>query len=78
MSLNGMMLNQNESYNSYLVRFWRAEMGGEPKSGWQGEVESIQTGQKSQFTSLDSLYDFLQRDLQVIFVPLADDVSGED
>ncbi len=70
-----MMSNQSESYNSYLVRFWREDMGGDPKGGWQGEVESIQTGQKSQFTSLDSLYDFLQRDLQVIFTPLADDGS---
>jgi hypothetical protein len=52
---------KHESYHSYLLRFWQEDCGGEPDKIWRGEVESIQTGQKWQFNSLDDLFRFLRR-----------------
>lgn len=41
-------------YASFMVRLWR-----EPKSGsgtaWQGELESVQTGQTWRFQGVDAL-----------------------
>lgn len=48
---------QEISYASYLLRIWRE--GDEPEA-WQGEIESIQSGQKWRFVDLESLFDLLE------------------
>lgn len=46
-------------YKSFLLRLWQEEQA-ESLAGWQGEVESIQTGQKWSFVDLVTMADFLQ------------------
>ncbi len=49
---------KDQSYKSFLVRLWWENEGGEPEGGWQGEVESIQTGQKWQISDLETIFHF--------------------
>ena len=70
------MSKQPEVYNSYLVRFWREDGGGEPDGEWRGEVESIQTGQKWQFIKLETMAQFLNTGGQEL-TRIAEDAGGE-
>lgn len=72
----GEMANQPESYHSYLVRFWREDVGVEPEGEWRGEVESVQTGHKWRFDSLEAMAQFLNTEAQEL-TRLAEDTSGE-
>jgi hypothetical protein len=46
-------------YHSFLLRLWREEGVGAP-TPWQGEIESIQTGQKRGFSDLKTMCHLLQ------------------
>lgn len=52
-------------YASFLVRLWRsvepAPAGS--SSGWQGEVEHIQSGKRVSFGSINELWEFLHQPL---------------
>ena len=48
---------QETSYASYLLRVWRED---DEQEGWQGEIESIQSGQKWRFADLITMADFVQ------------------
>jgi hypothetical protein len=58
---------QETSYASYLLRVWREDDGQE---GWQGEIESIQTGQTWRFADLITMAHFLQA--QVLGKPVTE------
>ena len=49
----------DNDYASFLIRSWREDSEGDTFF-WHSELESIQTGQKWQFTDLQTLCDFLQ------------------
>lgn len=55
---------KHEPYLSYLVRFWWEDTGEEPHENWQGELESIQTGQKWQFSHFSNMVQFLQTQME--------------
>jgi hypothetical protein len=44
-------------YASYLLRVW---WEGEGREAWQGELESIQSGQRWRFADLEAMFDFLR------------------
>ncbi len=56
-------------YSSFLVRLWQEEEAGTPAT-WHGEVESIQTGRKWQFDSLELTIGFLR--IQILTDPTND------
>jgi hypothetical protein len=43
----------------FLIRLWSAEEGGEP--AWRASLESVSTGEKHGFASLDDLFAFLRQ-----------------
>ncbi|MBC8492368.1 MAG: hypothetical protein H8D43_01180 [Chloroflexi bacterium] len=51
------------TYVSFLVRLWRETNPErtEPVTGWQGEVEHIQSGQRWTFDTLDETLSFMRR-----------------
>ena len=53
-------------YASFLVRIWseRDRASAPPTEVWQGEVEHIQTSQRSTFDTLDELLALLHRRLE--------------
>jgi hypothetical protein len=54
------------TYVSFLVRLW-CETNPErtaPVTGWQGEVEHIQTGRRWTFSTLGELLAFLRRQVE--------------
>lgn len=53
------------TYISFLIRLWREEGIDQPTTGWQGEVEHIQTGQRWPFQGLDELFDLIRRQCQI-------------
>jgi hypothetical protein len=68
---------KHELYNSYLVRVWREDEGEGAEGGWRGEVESIQTGEKWQFTRLETMFRIFQEGNGNL--PRRDgDTNGED
>ena len=67
---------KHEPYISYLVRFWWEDTGGEPKEGWRGELESIQTGQKWQFSYLNDMVQFLQTQMEDNSSEISDQNGG--
>jgi hypothetical protein len=42
----------------FLIRLWPAEEGGEP--AWRASLESVRTGEKHAFASLEGLFVFLK------------------
>jgi hypothetical protein len=48
---------QDIRYASYLLRIWRE---GDDLERWQGELESIQSGQRWRFARPESMIGFLQ------------------
>ncbi len=64
---------QETSYASYLLRVWREGDGPET---WQGEIESIQSGQKWQFDSLELIIGFLQT--RILATPINDPDHKQD
>ncbi len=55
---------KSDLYQSYLVRFWQKAQGEEPTISWCGEMESIQTGQKWQFSSFTSMMQYFQKQME--------------
>jgi len=56
------------TYASFLVRLWREptlELP-EPATGWQGEVEHIQSGQRWEFDTVDEVLNFLRRQVTAL------------
>lgn len=53
-------------YASFLVRLWRAtgEDTTQAPTGWQSEVEHIQSGQRWTFQSLEDLQEFLRQETE--------------
>lgn len=51
------LVSEKLSYASYLLRVWRE--GDDPVT-WQGEIESIQSGQTRRFADLVTMADFLK------------------
>lgn len=47
------------TYRSYLLRLWREEQAGEP---WRASLQSVATGERQGFASLDGLFDFIRRE----------------
>ena len=50
----------------FLVRLWREPASEQPEqaAGWQGEVEHIQSGQRSSFEGLDQLFASIRRQVE--------------
>jgi hypothetical protein len=48
---------EQSRYQAYLVRMWR--VGGGPEFTWRASAEHVVTGEKSAFTSLSALFDYL-------------------
>jgi len=46
-----------EDYRSYLLRLWREEQA---PGAWRASLESVITGERRGFASLDALFDFLR------------------
>lgn len=46
------------SYLSYLLRLWREERG--EKIVWRASLESVQTGERCSFGTIDDLFHFLR------------------
>jgi len=46
-------------YQSYLLRLWQVK-AADGTATWQGEIESIQSGQKWQFDSLEVMVNLLR------------------
>jgi hypothetical protein len=46
-------------YRSFLLRLWQ-EGSEETSITWYGEIESIQTGQKWQFSDPESMFNFMR------------------
>jgi hypothetical protein len=59
-------------YASFLLRLWPTEEqdATEPKPGWQGEAEHIQTRRRWTFDSLEDLFRLLHEQLE-------EEVSGK-
>jgi hypothetical protein len=69
-----MSLMPPDSYHSYLIRSWRESSANDSEVRWRGEVESVQTGQKWRFYSLDDLLAFISEQDEA----QASDVSEND
>jgi len=54
------------TYLSFLIRLWPESTGPPEPVRWQGELEGIQTGDRSRFDSLEELYQQLQRRLAMV------------
>jgi len=46
-----------EDYRSYLLRLWRE---GQTADAWRASLQSVITGERRGFASLDALLDFLR------------------
>jgi hypothetical protein len=60
---------------TFVVRFWRETLAGEPR--WRGQIEHVQSGQSAAFLDLDAMLRFLHRfgvDADVSRLPAADEV----
>jgi hypothetical protein len=67
-----MATKQKDSrYRSFLLRLWQ-EGEAETSATWRGEVESIQTGRKWQFDSLELIISYLRTQI------LADPTNNPD
>ena len=62
-------------YHSFLLRLWLEEDAGAP-TAWQGEIESIQTGQKRGFSDLETMCALLQAQVLVKPAKEADQENG--
>ncbi len=51
------MAEASRPYLSYLLRLWQAD-GAEPV--WRASLESVGTGSRHGFPTLESLFDFLE------------------
>ena len=56
--------NRRADYHSYLLRLWRAD----DLAPWQASLQSTASGETRRFSELDSLWEFLLKELD----------SGED
>ena len=58
---------QQVQYASFVVRLWRssAALPEESSSGWQGELEHIQSGRRTAVASLGELCELLGESLKV-------------
>jgi hypothetical protein len=52
------MAEKQPNYLSYLLRLWQTTSDGERI--WRASVESPDTGERQGFSSLETLFDFLQ------------------
>ena len=52
------MADEQAGYQSYLLRLWRANSGGQPV--WRLSLESVQTGTCRSFATLEQLCAFLK------------------
>ncbi|MCP4540939.1 MAG: hypothetical protein GY832_27710 [Chloroflexi bacterium] len=52
------MSAKQQRYLSYLLRLWQTSDGGEQI--WRASVQSVGTGERYGFSSLEDLFDFLQ------------------
>lgn len=54
------------AYASYLLRLWCESKTGPPEmtTGWRGELQHIQSGQRWSFGSLDELLGLLRRQIE--------------
>lgn len=53
------MVREGRRYVSYLLRLWQSRRGGELV--WRASLESPDTGERTGFASLESLFTFLQQ-----------------
>lgn len=63
-SLKGGQIVTGATYHSFLLRIWRERSLNHPDNvaaEWQGEIESIQTGERWTFESLDEMLVFLHQ-----------------
>jgi hypothetical protein len=49
-----------DPYRSYLLRLWREERQG--VQVWRASLQSVQTGERLAFASLEALCDFLKQE----------------
>ena len=61
----GCTLREKPHHRSYLLRLWRASDDAEPrpaveKAAWRASIESVPTGERRNFASLDELFDFVR------------------
>ena len=58
----------SDCYMSFLVRLWRdrAPEPAKPASGWQGEVEHIQSGRRWQSDSLEEVFRCLRHQVAAL------------
>jgi hypothetical protein len=67
------MSTKRRRYLSYLLRLWQIESEGELV--WRTSLESPQTGERTDFPSLDALFTFLEQQISV--VSDSEDDNGE-
>jgi len=67
-------LISNETYQSYLLRFWRDS----PHSAWRAALQSTATNEKYVFAKTDALFEFLDRQLCIDADPAVDGSSSAD
>ena len=56
------MTTQEPSYLAYLLRVWQVESDG--KLTWRASLESVHTGERRGFASLEILFEFLKGQTQ--------------
>jgi hypothetical protein len=49
-------------YQSYLLRFWQEHVNGQLV--WRASLESVQTGERYHFATVERLFDFVADELQ--------------
>ncbi len=52
------MAGRYPHYLSYLLRLWQG--GDQEEQAWRASLESVGTGERRAFTSLDDLFNFLR------------------
>lgn len=62
MERNGDETQDQPDYLSYLLRLWRVTIAGQIV--WRGSLECPHTGERLGFAGPDSLWDFLQTQMQ--------------
>jgi len=65
-------LISNDTYQSYLLRFWRDS----PHSAWRAALQSTATNEKYVFAETDALFEFLDRQLCIDADHADDDAQG--
>ncbi len=56
------MANEQPRYQAFLLRVWQVQSDG--KLTWRASLESVDTGERHGFASLEILFEFLRKQMQ--------------